>query len=107
VQTRRIGAIEVSEVGLGCNNFGRRVDDDGSVRVVRAALDAGITLFDTADIYGDGASEELLGRGLAGRRDEAVIATKFGGRVVRCRARLRSCRGPSSSGSPCSSSVMG
>jgi aryl-alcohol dehydrogenase-like predicted oxidoreductase len=79
---RHIGAIEVSEVGLGCNNFGRRVDAAGSVAVVGAALDAGITLFDTADVYGDGASEELLGRGLSGRRDEAVVATKFGGRML-------------------------
>lgn len=82
MKTRHIGAIEVSEVGLGCNNFGRRVDEAGSVAVVRAALDAGITLFDTADVYGDGASEELLGRGLDGRRDEAVVATKFGGRML-------------------------
>lgn len=82
MEPRRIGSLEVSAVGLGCNNLGRRVDADRSVAIVRAAVDAGITLFDTADIYGDGASEELLGRGLAHRRDEAVIATKVGGRML-------------------------
>jgi aryl-alcohol dehydrogenase-like predicted oxidoreductase len=69
----------VSVAGLGCNNFGRRVDLAGTRAVVDAAIDAGITLFDTADIYGDGgASEELLGKVLAGRRDQVVLATKFG-----------------------------
>jgi aryl-alcohol dehydrogenase-like predicted oxidoreductase len=78
MRTRRIGSLEVSLVGLGCNNFGRRVDADGTRAVVDAAMDAGVTFFDTADAYGDGASEELLGRALVGRRDEVVIATKFG-----------------------------
>jgi aryl-alcohol dehydrogenase-like predicted oxidoreductase len=78
VETRRIGPLEVSLVGLGCNNFGRRIDAEDTRRVVHAALEAGITLFDTADAYGDGQSEELLGAALTGRRDEAVIATKFG-----------------------------
>jgi aryl-alcohol dehydrogenase-like predicted oxidoreductase len=78
VQTRSLGPLDVSLVGLGCNNFGRRIDAEATERVVRTALDAGITLFDTADVYGDGRSEELLGGALAGRRDEAVIATKFG-----------------------------
>jgi aryl-alcohol dehydrogenase-like predicted oxidoreductase len=78
VQTRSIGPLEVSLVGLGCNNFGRRIDTEETERVVHAALDAGITLFDTADVYGDGRSEELLGAALGQRRDEAVIATKFG-----------------------------
>lgn len=82
METRRIGALEVSVVGLGCNNLGRRVDAAGSLEVVRAALEAGVTFFDTADIYGDGASEELLGRGLGGRRAEVSIATKFGGRML-------------------------
>jgi aryl-alcohol dehydrogenase-like predicted oxidoreductase len=68
----------VSVAGLGCNNFGRRVDLAGTRAVVDAALDAGITLLDTADIYGDGESEELLGEVLAGRRDKVVLATKFG-----------------------------
>lgn len=73
--------LSVSAVGLGCNNFGRRLDLDGTRSVVNAAIDAGITLFDTADIYGGtGASEELLGRVLAGRRDTVVLATKFGHR---------------------------
>jgi aryl-alcohol dehydrogenase-like predicted oxidoreductase len=67
-------------VGLGCNNFGMRVDLDGTRAVVDAALDAGVTLFDTADIYGNrGGSESFLGEVLAGRRDRVVLATKFGG----------------------------
>lgn len=65
-------------VGLGCNNFGRRVDADGTARVVHAALDEGITFFDTADIYGGGQSEEMLGAALKGRRQDVVIASKFG-----------------------------
>jgi aryl-alcohol dehydrogenase-like predicted oxidoreductase len=65
--------------GLGCNNFGRRLDVAGTRAVVDAALEAGITLFDTADIYGGGGgSEEILGEVLAGRRDQVVLATKFG-----------------------------
>ncbi|MFC8848920.1 MULTISPECIES: aldo/keto reductase [unclassified Micromonospora] len=79
---RRLGdsGLVVSVVGVGCNNFGRKLDLDGTRAVVDAALDAGITLFDTADIYGEphGASEELLGQALKGRRDEVVLATKFG-----------------------------
>jgi aryl-alcohol dehydrogenase-like predicted oxidoreductase len=71
----------VSVVGLGCNNFGGRLDLDGTREVVDAAIDAGITLFDTADMYGGGgASETLLGEVLAGRRDRVVLATKFGHR---------------------------
>jgi aryl-alcohol dehydrogenase-like predicted oxidoreductase len=70
---------EVSVVGLGCNNFGSRVREDGTRVVVEAALDAGVTLFDTADVYGNrGGSEELLGKALKGRRDRVVLATKFG-----------------------------
>ncbi len=65
-------------VGLGCNNFGRRVDAEGTARVVHAALDEGITFFDTADIYGGGQSEEMLGAALKGRRQDVVIASKFG-----------------------------
>jgi aryl-alcohol dehydrogenase-like predicted oxidoreductase len=64
--------------GLGCNNFGRRLDLARTRAVVDAAIDAGITLLDTADVYGIGASEELLGEVLAGRRDQVVLATKFG-----------------------------
>jgi aryl-alcohol dehydrogenase-like predicted oxidoreductase len=79
VQTRRIGSLDVSVVGIGCNNFGRRLDADGTAAVVNAALDAGITFFDTADSYGgDGQSEDLMGRAFGKRRSEAVIATKFG-----------------------------
>ena len=79
METRRIGDLDVSLVGLGCNNFGGRIDADQTQQVVDAALEAGITLFDTADVYGgDGASEELLGRALGSRRDQAIIATKFG-----------------------------
>ena len=78
---RRIGSLEVSVGGLGCNNFGWRLDAEQSTAVVHAALDAGITFFDTADVYGGTKSEEFLGRALAGRRDQVVIATKFGGRL--------------------------
>ncbi|MEP7303958.1 MAG: aldo/keto reductase [Acidobacteriota bacterium] len=81
METRRIASLEVSLVGLGCNNFGMRIDDEASARVVDAAIDAGITFFDTADIYGDTKSEAFLGRALSGRRDAVVIATKFGMRV--------------------------
>ena len=81
MQSRRIATLEVSLVGLGCNNFGMRIDEPESVRVVHAAIDAGITFFDTADIYGSTNSEVYLGHALAGRRDSVVIATKFGMRV--------------------------
>jgi aryl-alcohol dehydrogenase-like predicted oxidoreductase len=79
--TRALGdsGLEVSIVGLGCNNFGRRVELDGTRAVVDAALEGGVTFFDTADIYGgNGRSEELLGEVLEGRRDRVVLATKFG-----------------------------
>lgn len=78
MQTRSIGSLEVSIVGLGCNNFGRRIDEARTAEVVHAALEAGVTLFDTADTYGDTMSELYLGKALEGRRDEAVVATKFG-----------------------------
>jgi len=71
--------LQVSVVGLGCNNFGSRLDVDGTRAVVDAAIDAGITLFDTSDTYGgDGGSERALGEVLARRRDQVVLATKFG-----------------------------
>ena len=79
--TRRLGnsSLEVSVVGLGCNNFGGRLGLEETAAVLEAALAAGITFFDTADIYGGGgASEALMGEVLEGRRDEYVIATKFG-----------------------------
>jgi Predicted oxidoreductases (related to aryl-alcohol dehydrogenases) len=81
---RRLGesGLAVSVVGLGCNNFGRRIDQAQTQAVVDAAIDCGITLFDTADVYGTpaGTSEEFLGAALRanGRRDEVLIATKFG-----------------------------
>lgn len=80
VQFRRLGdsGLKVSAVGLGCNNFGRRLDRDATSRVVHAALDCGITLFDTADVYGNGESEEFLGAALRHRREEVIVATKFG-----------------------------
>ena len=65
-------------VGLGCNNFGRRIELDATRAVVDAALAEGVTFFDTADIYGSGRSEELLGEVLDGRREQVVLATKFG-----------------------------
>jgi aryl-alcohol dehydrogenase-like predicted oxidoreductase len=78
--TRPLGSsgIKASLVGLGCNNFGRRADLAATRTVVDAALEEGVTFFDTADIYGRGMSEEYLGEVLQGRRDEVVLATKFG-----------------------------
>ncbi len=76
---RDMSGLKVSAVGLGCNNFGRRVDLEGTRAVVDAALDAGVNFLDTADIYGEqGGSETLLGEVLQGRRDQIVLATKFG-----------------------------
>ena len=81
MQTARLGGsdLEVSRVGLGCNNFGWRLDSAATRSVVDTALEAGITFLDTADIYGElGDSERFLGEALAGRRDRVVLATKFG-----------------------------
>ncbi len=78
METRKIGTLDASVVGLGCNNFGWHTDEAGTKRVVDAALDAGVNFFDTADIYGGTRSEEFLGRVLKGRRDRVVLATKFG-----------------------------
>jgi aryl-alcohol dehydrogenase-like predicted oxidoreductase len=78
MQTRSIGSLTVSVVGLGCNNFGMRIGRQETKTVVDAALDAGITLFDTADIYGGTKSETYLGAALGARRNEIVLATKFG-----------------------------
>ncbi|MBC9823675.1 aldo/keto reductase [Terrabacter sp. MAHUQ-38] len=77
---RQLGdsGLTVSTVGIGCNNFGRRIDQDATNAVVRQALDSGVTLFDTADIYGQGASEEMLGLALGAERENVVVATKFG-----------------------------
>ncbi len=78
METRSVGSLEVSVAGLGCNNFGMRIDEAASKAVVDAALDAGVNHFDTADIYGKGSSEEFLGRALGNRRGDAVITTKVG-----------------------------
>lgn len=78
METRKIGDLDVTIVGIGCNNFGRRLDIAGTEGVVHAAMEAGINFFDTADSYGDGTSEEYLGKALGPRRDEVIIATKFG-----------------------------
>jgi len=81
MKERNLGksGLRVSLVGLGCNNFGGRLDLEATRRVVHRALDAGITLFDTADIYGDlGGSETQLGQVLGDRRKDIVLATKFG-----------------------------
>ena len=78
METRRIGSLTVTVVGIGCNNFGSRIDDKRTGEVIEAALDVGINFFDTADMYGNGRSEELLGRFLGDRRSDVIIATKFG-----------------------------
>lgn len=78
MKKRKIGSLDVSVVGLGCNNFGRRIDETGTKRVVAAAIDSGINFFDTADIYGGTQSETFLGRALGSRRGDIVLATKFG-----------------------------
>lgn len=72
----------MSAIGLGCNNFGSRLDAAGAAKVVAECLEVGVNFFDTADVYGGGASEEFLGQALAGRRDEVVVATKFGASVA-------------------------
>ena len=78
METRALGSLQVSVVGVGCNNFGSRLDQAGTTNVVLGALEAGITFFDTADIYGATKSESMLGVALGARRDEAIIASKFG-----------------------------
>jgi aryl-alcohol dehydrogenase-like predicted oxidoreductase len=80
MEYRRLGdsGLKVSQVGLGCNNFGMRVDQAGTDAVVNAAIEVGVTFFDTADVYGgQGKSEELLGNALEGKRHQVVLATKF------------------------------
>ena len=79
MQLRKLGAsgLKVSIIGLGCNNFGMRIDQAQTRMVVDAALDCGVNFFDTADIYGGSKSEVFLGEALKGRRDKAVLATKF------------------------------
>ncbi len=78
METRTLGSLQVSVVGIGCNNFGARLDLDGTTKVVNAAIESGINFFDTADIYGATQSEVLLGQALGARRKDVVVATKFG-----------------------------
>jgi aryl-alcohol dehydrogenase-like predicted oxidoreductase len=78
VAKRSLGSLEVSLVGIGCNNFGKRLDQAATTAVVEAALAAGINFFDTADAYGETRSEQFLGRALGARRKEVIVATKFG-----------------------------
>jgi aryl-alcohol dehydrogenase-like predicted oxidoreductase len=81
LDTRKLGGkngLDVSIVGLGCNSFGRRVDEKGTRAVIDAAIDAGVTFFDTAEDYGGGDSEVFMGNALEGRRDKVFLATKFG-----------------------------
>jgi aryl-alcohol dehydrogenase-like predicted oxidoreductase len=80
MERRHIGALEVGVVGLGCNNFGMRIAADEAKAVVDAALEVGVDYVDTAESYGNGQSEEFLGAAVAGRRDQVLIATKWGGR---------------------------
>jgi aryl-alcohol dehydrogenase-like predicted oxidoreductase len=79
METRTVGSLHVSVVGLGCNNFGMRIGRKETAAVVDAALNAGINFFDTADIYGGTKSETYLGAALGARRDDIVLATKFAG----------------------------
>lgn len=78
MELRQLGSLQVSAVGLGCNNFGMRIDAAQTRKVVDAAIDAGINYFDTAEGYGQGMSEEYLGNALKGRRDQVLIASKWG-----------------------------
>jgi aryl-alcohol dehydrogenase-like predicted oxidoreductase len=78
VEKRKIGSLDVSLVGLGCNNFGIRLDLAKTTEVVHAALDAGVNFFDTADVYGGTRSEELVGKALGSKRTRVIVATKFG-----------------------------
>ncbi len=78
MKTRALGSLQVSEVGVGCNNFGTRLDQEQATDVVDAALEVGINFFDTADIYGATKSEVFLGQALKGRRESVIVASKFG-----------------------------
>ena len=80
MQKRKIGSLDASVIGVGCNNLGGRIDETRTREVIDAALDQGITFFDTADMYAEGRSEELIGRFVVdrGHRSEVLIATKFG-----------------------------
>ena len=78
METRRIGKLEVSVVGLGCNNFGWKIDESATRRVIDASIASGMNFLDTSDTYGKTKSEEMIGRALKGRRTSVIIATKFG-----------------------------
>jgi aryl-alcohol dehydrogenase-like predicted oxidoreductase len=78
MKTRALGSLQVSEVGVGCNNFGSRLNQERATDVVNAAVESGINFFDTADIYGGTKSEVFLGEALRGRRDTVIVASKFG-----------------------------
>jgi len=86
MEQRSLGSLSVSIIGLGCNNFGIRLDEARTSTVVSAALDAGINFFDTADVYGGTHSETFLGKALGARRKQILVATKFGLRVDERRA---------------------
>ncbi|WP_224247520.1 aldo/keto reductase [Hyalangium gracile] len=81
MERRRIGSLSVSVIGLGCNNFGMRLDAQATAAVLDASLEAGINFLDTADIYGGTKSEEFIGRWLGKHREQVVLATKFGSKV--------------------------
>jgi aryl-alcohol dehydrogenase-like predicted oxidoreductase len=81
LEKRKIGSLDVTVAGLGCNNFGWRIDAAATVPVVNAAIEAGINFFDTADVYDQGNSEEFLSRALGGRRKDVIVATKFRGKM--------------------------
>src|SRR4051794_23401701 len=78
METRPLGSLHVSIAGLGTNNFGMRTDHDQSIAIVRAAMDEGVTMFDTGDAYGGGSAEEWLAEAIGNDRDAVVLATKFG-----------------------------
>ena len=81
MKTRKIGSLDVSIVGLGTNNFGWRIDELQAAQVINKAIDVGVNFIDTADTYGATQSEEFIGRALKDRRDEVVLATKFGSKI--------------------------
>src|SRR5436309_15617548 len=83
MEYRNVGrsGLQVSVAGLGCNNFGMRIDKEQTAAVVHRGFELGVTLLDTADIYGATRSEEFLGAALGGRRKKVVVATKFAGPV--------------------------
>ena len=92
METRRIGGdagFEITVVGLGCNAFGRRIDQEATTKVINGALDAGVTFFDTAEGYGDGRSEEYIGNAMKGRRDQVTLATKVGYNMLHVEGRGR------------------